>query len=594
MSLANWTTHFQVAGAKKDSAGNTAQHDATPSILGSRIGAYLITKRLGAGGAGEVFKGVDVMLRREVAIKVLRDELASDPLFLERFSNEARLHAKLCHPNVATVHAFLHEGDRQLLVMEFVAGVCLDDFVRCGGPVPIERALGIFRRVLDGIDHAHANGIVHRDIKPGNIMLADNDQVKVMDFGIARAIDSAEHLTRHGQVVGTARAMAPEQIRGEQADARSDIYSLGIVLYTMLAGRAPFDGDDDHALMVAQLRHAPAPLHDSVDNLPPRLEAAVMRALQKDPAARFQSVREFAGAIDACLAELALAKPPPPERLDGATLSRTTINPVVHDAARLPAGAASSRLPLRRWLDLKALRLPRPRWLSAGVDAAAPMLLALVAGGVLLADHSATDVTDATREPPTAAEPAPPVTREAAVVGAIALPESAPAALPAPQPADTAAAVATAAPRTRLTILHRADARTASSDGETTHRFRPGDRIRLRVVASADVHVYCYLQDESQRILRFYPNRFSPSARVRAGQPIEIPGRMRFELVANHKKVPETVACFATEREFAGELPAAVYGSDFATLPVASLDEVGSAFARHAGVAEARFRVAFR
>ncbi len=320
MSLANWTTRFLVGGAKgseaqpdgqspqsggDDSKDDPAQDADSQSFVGSRVGAYLITKRLGAGGVGEVFKGVDVMLKREVAIKVLRDELAADPLFLERFRREAQLHAKLSHPNVASVHAFLQEGDKQFMVMEYVAGISLDEFVRSGGPVPFERALSIFRRALDGIEHAHRSGIVHRDIKPANIMLADNGQVKVMDFGIARAIDGQDQLTRHGQVAGTAKAMSPEQIRGGQADVRSDIYSLGIVLYTLLAGRPPFEGASDHALMMAQLQQAPPPLRGLVADLPAKVEAAVMRALEKDPSARFQTVRDFARAIDACLADLA-------------------------------------------------------------------------------------------------------------------------------------------------------------------------------------------------------------------------------------------------------------------------------------------------
>ena len=271
-------------------------------MVGSRVGPYLISKRLGEGGVGEVFKGVDVMLKREVAIKVLHHEFAADPLFVERFSREAQLHAKLSHPNVATVHAFLHEGDKQFMVMEYVAGISLDEFVRSGGPVPVGRALSIFRRALDGIEHAHRNGIVHRDIKPANIMVADNGEVKVMDFGIARALDSQERLTRIGQVAGTAKAMSPEQIRGAEADVRSDIYSLGIVLYTLLAGRAPFDADSDIALMRAQLEQAPPPLRALAADVPPEVEAAVMRALQKDPSARFQTVGEFSHALDACMA----------------------------------------------------------------------------------------------------------------------------------------------------------------------------------------------------------------------------------------------------------------------------------------------------
>src|SRR5262245_16659876 len=346
MSLADWTT-FRASDPKQsdtqaDGRPDLADDAATAqpqSFVGSRVGAYLITKRLGAGGVGEVFKGVDLMLKREVAIKVLRDDLASDPVFLKRFSNEAQLHAKLNHPNVASVHAFFHEGDKQFMVMEYVPGISLDEFIRSGGPVPVQRAIEIFRRALDAIDHAHGHGIVHRDIKPANIMLADSGQVKVMDFGIARAMDSQEHLTRFGHVAGTAKAMSPEQIRGKQADVRSDIYSLGIVLYTLLAGRPPFDSANDLELMKAQLEQLPPSLKGLVEGLPPKVEAAVMRALQKDPAARFQSAHEFARAIDACLPDLALASTPTRimgRPLDASTASQTAINPAIQGVKRLP------------------------------------------------------------------------------------------------------------------------------------------------------------------------------------------------------------------------------------------------------------------
>ncbi len=612
MIAANWSTQVLVStpSAGSPPAPRHADRDpATPSLVGSRIGAYLITKRLGSGGVGEVFKGVDVMLKREVAIKVLRDELASDPQFLERFSVEAQLHAKLSHANVAAVHAFLHEGDKQLMVMEYVAGVSLDEFVRSGGPVPVQRALGIFRRALDGIAHAHDCGIVHRDIKPANIMLADNGQVKVMDFGIARAMDSQEHLTRHGQVVGTARAMAPEQIRGQQADVRSDIYSLGIVLYTLLAGRAPFDGNDDHALMLAQLQQAPAPLGERVD-LPPALEAALMRALEKDPAARFQRVRDFAAAIDACRIEPTFAGPMP-ERLDAQTMSRTVINPALAGATRLPRARAEGR----GWV--------RPRWLTPGATCAVPVLLALVASGVMLARGEPTEAVDAppsiTQVPTSLSSvPAPMPMPEPVQPAPAAAPSPLPAlpspALPAdaqapdlprsePLPALVALPPADAgAPRTRLAILREPAAGSIdpaqvdaalTSDGDAIQALRAGERIRLQVAATTDAHVYCYLQDESKNVLRIYPNRFSPDARVHAGQPLSIPGRMRFELVANRKKALETVACFAADRDVIGELPAAVVGTDLASLPVDSLDEVGRAFARVAPerLAQARLRV---
>jgi serine/threonine protein kinase len=609
MSVANWTTRLMVVSAQDGgnqpdrpargpadaaSEGSPELRVVPRTLVGTQVGAYLITKRLGAGGVGEVFKGVDVMLKREVAIKVLRDELASDPTFLERFRQEAQLHAKLSHPNVASVHAFLHEGDTQFMVMEYVPGISLDEFVRSGGPVPIERALTIFRRALDGIEHAHRCGIVHRDIKPANIMLADSGQVKVMDFGIARALDNQEHLTRHGHVAGTAKAMSPEQIRGKQADVRSDVYSLGLVLYTLLAGCPPFDAKDDLELMKCQVEQAPPPLHELVDRLPTKVEAAVMRALEKDPSARFQTVREFARAIDACLADLA-APPALPERLDDVhASSRTVVNPVLQGAQRLPGTAAAGS---ERGQDKPWRRLPG---LNRRVGLIALALVALVTGAALLWPRLSPLATPAAapQEPIVVAappRPAPPV--EPVVAAALpvpSVPETTPA--PLPQPASPPPVVETVTPR-RLTIERlpsedRADA-TAPGDAGATYRFKPGERIRLMVTTSQDAHVYCYLQDEARRIVRFYPNRFSKSALVRADSPLRIPGQMGFELVANDLKVTETLACFASDRDVISELPAAVVGTDFAKLPVSSLDEVKSAFASVAAdsLAQASFRV---
>jgi len=610
MSIANWTTRFLAGSAQgsevqpdaqshrsgnDDPQGESSRSTAPESFVGSRVGAYLITKRLGAGGVGEVFKAVDVMLKREVAIKVLRDELARDPLFLERFRQEAQLHAKLSHPNVASVHAFLHEGDKQFLVMEYVAGISLDEFVRTGGPVPVGRALGIFRRALDGIEHSHHCGIVHRDIKPANIMLADNGQVKVMDFGIARALDSQEHLTRLGQVAGTARSMSPEQIRGAQADVRSDVYSLGIVLYTLLAGRAPFDGESDLALMRAQVEQAPPPLRGLVDKLPPKVEAAVMRALEKDPSARFQTVGEFARALDACVVEPTTTAPPISNQPDPKTSPRTALNPALQESRTVvnPALQDVHRLP--------SAGTGPDRRIVAGVAA----LLALLAGTVLLwprlAQHTAPAavvLAPAAVAPPASQQVAAPAAEERMAAAQIPPPsvqEPAPAAVPLPtlSPPITPPVMLRTLSINRLRSDDKAD---AGSGTDATHRFKPGERVKLLVSTSHDSHVYCYLQDETRRILRFYPNRFSKSALVRADAPLELPGKMRFEIVANTRNVAETVACFSSERDVMAKLPAAVVGTDFASLPATSLEQVRSAFARVGGdtLAEASFRVEFR
>jgi serine/threonine protein kinase len=601
MSIANWTTRFLAGGSQ---AGDQPQADLAPrivppSFVGSRVGPYLITKRLGAGGVGEVFKAEDVMLKREVAIKVLRNELTSDPIFLERFAQEAQLHAKLSHPNVANVHAFLHEGDTQFMVMEYVAGISLDEFVRSGGPVPVERALSIFRRALDGIEHAHQCDIVHRDIKPANIMLADNGQVKVMDFGIACALDSQERLTRLGQVAGTARSMSPEQICGAQADVRSDIYSLGIVLYTLLAGRGPFDGETDLALMKAQVEQAPPPLHCLVGNLPPKVEAAVMRALEKDPSARFQTVGAFSRALDACMAGPATTPLPIPNHPDPATSARTVLNPMLHDAqassrtvvnpalqgARQLPGDDKNRAAQDRAMPHRpAVVLHGLRGLDRRLVVGAPALLALLLGGAVLAWlHLA---------PPEA-----PVS----AFGAVSPPISKPV---APSPAERAVAqtpaptVGPVAPVVLRTLsIDRlpsdGEAETALAGSDAAHRFKPGGRVRLMVTTSHDAHVYCYLQDETRRIQRFYPNRFNMNAAVKADAPLELPGRMRFEIVANSSNVAETIACFASEQDVLPQLPSAVVGTDFGSLPVTSLEQVRSAFADVAGAAltQGSFRV---
>ena len=581
MGLADWTTRFLVGGerdkAPKADRSEPTLGDAGPGLVGTRVGAYQITKRIGAGGVGEVYKGVDVMLKREVAIKWLRDELAAAPVFLARFRNEAQLQAKLSHPNVASVHAFFQEGDKQFLVMEYVPGIALDEFVRSGGPVPVERALDIFRRALDGIAHAHAHGIVHRDIKPANIMLADNGQVKVMDFGIARAMDSQERLTRFGHVAGTAKAMSPEQIRGQAADVRSDIYSLGIVLYTLLAGRAPFDAKDDLALMKAQVEQPPLPLRGLVDDLPAKVEAAVMKALQKDPADRFQTVREFSSVIEACRDELAIRLPPVPDRaLDAPTLSRTAINPALQGVKQLPAAAPKT---LPAWARLGAVAL-----VLAGLGGAAVWLWP-------------TALPPA--EPPSAGpvKPAPAPVPAAETVSAKPV-DVAPATQAAPVAAAPVAPAPVALPPRSLAIVRLTAEGKADPAGaaNTPAQFRPGERIRLLIAPSHEAYVYCYLQDQTRSIVRFYPNRFSAGSLVSPATPLEIPGRMGFELVADSLKAEETVACFASERDVTTELPASVYGMDFARLPAASLEEVSQAFARvSAGnLTEARFRIDVR
>ena len=261
-------------------------------MIGNVVGNYKITAKIGEGGMGAVFKGVDLMLEREVAIKMLRPELASQPAVVERFRTEAVTLAKLNHPNIAMLHNFFRQGDHYFMVMEFVRGETLDSAIRRFGAMSVEHAVALFCQALEGIEHAHRLGIVHRDIKPANMMLTDTGSIKVMDFGIARVLGSAR-MTKQGNVIGTIEYMPPEQVRGEETDVRSDVYSLGILLYEMLTGRVPFNSKSEYELMRSQIEDAPPPPRTFAAHIALPLEQAIMRSLAKKPGSRFQSAGEF-------------------------------------------------------------------------------------------------------------------------------------------------------------------------------------------------------------------------------------------------------------------------------------------------------------
>jgi serine/threonine protein kinase len=261
-------------------------------MIGHVIGNYKIEQKLGEGGMGTVYRGVDMMIEREVAIKALRAELASQPQVVERFRSEAVTLAKLNHPNVATLYSFFRHGDDFFMVMEFVRGVSLDQVIQQRGAIPCAQALPLFCQVLDGIDHAHDFGIIHRDIKPANMMLTQKGTLKVLDFGIARILGTSR-MTRAGHLIGTIEYMSPEQVRGQETDARSDIYSLGMLLYELLTGRVPFDSQNEFELMKAQTETMPTPPRQLNPDIPPVVEQAIMRAIAKEPNERFQTAGDF-------------------------------------------------------------------------------------------------------------------------------------------------------------------------------------------------------------------------------------------------------------------------------------------------------------
>jgi serine/threonine-protein kinase len=261
-------------------------------MIGQIVGNYKIEEKLGEGGMGAVYKGVDTMLDREVAIKVLRPELTSQTSVVERFRSEAVTLAKLNHPNIATLYSLFRHGEELFMVLEYVRGETLDNILQRRGALSAEEAIPVFSQVLDGIDHAHDLGIVHRDIKPANMMLTEKGTLKVLDFGIARLLGSAR-MTRAGNIIGTLEYMAPEQVKGAETDGRSDIYSLGMMLYEVLTGRLPFQTENEFELMKLQIEAMPPSPRGINPAIPEEVEAAIMKAIQKNPDARFQTAGEF-------------------------------------------------------------------------------------------------------------------------------------------------------------------------------------------------------------------------------------------------------------------------------------------------------------
>jgi serine/threonine-protein kinase len=328
-------------------------------MIGEVVGNYRILEKIGEGGMGAVFKGVDLMLEREVAIKALRPELARQPHIVERFRAEAVTLAKLNHPNIATLHSFFRQGDDFFMVMEFVRGETLDRVIRSYGAVPVGQGITLFCQALEGIEHAHRLGVIHRDVKPANMMLTEVGSIKVMDFGIARVLGTAR-MTREGHLIGTIEYMSPEQIRGKETDARSDIYSLGILLYEMLTGRVPFTSQSEYELMRDQIEAAPQPPRDIAPQISLPIEEAIMRSLAKRPEMRFQTAAEFRGALLNCMRAATNPEVPIPAYVAPATRIEAPVSIPVNPVPELK----ETRLP-------QAAQIPKETRLSGGTAAAA-------------------------------------------------------------------------------------------------------------------------------------------------------------------------------------------------------------------------------
>ena len=310
---------------------------AIGSVIGQR---YKLTASLGDGAMGQVLVAENIAIGAQVAVKVLRPELLANPEFRRRFQQEAEAMAKVEHPNVARF-LDLVIGDPTFFVMEYVRGPTLAETLLAARRLPRARAVAIAIRICWGLDAAHAVGVIHRDLKPANLVLAPDrehgETPKVIDFGLAKlaATTAASQLTRSGQIIGTPHYMAPEQIESREVDARTDVYSLGCVLYEMLTGRTPFsEVDEDVQILYRQMHETPRPPSQLAPDVPPALDAVVLRALEKTAAARYASMQELARALEATVAPPG-PRTPPPVRPAAAPVRRLVLAVAIALAATL-------------------------------------------------------------------------------------------------------------------------------------------------------------------------------------------------------------------------------------------------------------------
>ena len=397
-------------------------------MLGERVGHYRVGDLIGRGGMGSVYRGIDEMLGRDVALKILNTDPSVSP---QRFRTEALALARVSHPGIATVYQLLEHDDRLVMAMELVQGQTLKQVVEQSGRLTPVRAAEICGQILGALAHAHNAGIVHRDLKPANLMITDTGTIKIMDFGIAR-FDGAAHLTQAGFTMGTPAYMAPEQLQGGAIDARTDLYALGVVFYRLVSGVLPFHGDTPYEMAQSQLTDQPKAI--DLPDVPSWVHDVVSRALAKNPSQRFQSALEFQETLASCLAGRPL---PTAYRGDGET----------EQVAVLPPPPA----PAERSAAIAALLSRRPLWWTAAAGVTAAMI---GIGWAVSARPTQTPPPSPVSSETSSAAPASPAIGDAASgkpAGPVASPKPlrptpspAPAPAPAPAPTETDAAAAAA------------------------------------------------------------------------------------------------------------------------------------------------------
>ena len=361
---------------------------------GKRVGDYEVIELLGTGGMGHVYRARNIISNRTEALKILLPDLSADREFADRFLSEIRTLASLDHPNIALLHTAFKTDDQLIMVMEYVKGHTLEQRAY-QSPMTASTVVDYISQALSALSYAHARSVIHRDIKPANLMVTSDGVVKLMDFGIAKSkLDI--NLTRTGATVGSFYYMSPEQVNGLKVDARSDLYSIGIVLYELLAGRRPFESDSTYGVLDKQLHSAPQPPIELNPALPPQLNAIILKALAKDPADRFQTADTFRDALKPfCTATqpapavpttfAAPAPPPPPPP--------SSDYPPFQPVSMPQPNAAFPSVPAQRNSN-------KPLWIATGALAA---IVALVAVGTTLPRLLKAHASEAA--PPPAATP---------------------------------------------------------------------------------------------------------------------------------------------------------------------------------------------
>ena len=288
--------------------------------IGQQLGPYELRSKLGAGGMGVVYRAVHQRLGQARAIKILPAAYAHDETFVQRFEREARLASELRHPNIVMIFDIAEERGTNYIVMELLDGRSLHEVIRQDGPLPLDRAIGMLGQLAEALDFAHARGVVHRDIKPGNALVGANDHVTLVDFGIARAAEGTR-LTEANSRIGTAEYMAPETITVGETGPGTDLYALGVIAYEMLTGRVPFTGVSSQTIMYAQIHTPPPPPRSIRTDLAPAVEGVVLRQLDKDPSRRYSTGQAFVRALYAARSGIADPEAPlPPQETTAGTV----------------------------------------------------------------------------------------------------------------------------------------------------------------------------------------------------------------------------------------------------------------------------------